>query len=921
MPHRLYLLLPLNKDKQKEALDLDNKIGGALGIEEVLRNMKEIPSATLENKIEDGKSEFEFINESAGGGLIFEYEPTPADIESAAPTVQTSSVFDAISSTPAPALTEAKREEERTAQKPKKEVPRQAAEEFSIPDAFAIDSKYDTPETPDTPTSIWTTYVPRFTEISEKYRMVDDPRPRREERSEERISPVVSAASLVRDESETSGSLDPTAELDDHDLGTVVEMSRPTEDEDSEKLSVFKFSDAPASDEASEPRERTVEDEIREIERLIAAEEESEPETADEVAEEIIEESFSEPEEEEKIYTIPDPAGDRLRVVDYASTPVNKKYANVAPEGASDKAPENTKRGATEFTHPLQRDGFKDKFLDTIMSVKIRLFAALFFFVLLVTYETLSALGVIPETVLSGSAVTGALAIYDLLFAASLFVFAIPETARAFRNLAKGKPTPELFVTAGFIVTVGYSLVVIFGSYSDYALFGSVFGIYALTAILSSFLRAKADFRSFKLISQNKEKRIFDKQMTRTLPEENIALDGLIDEYKSKTARIFRAGFITDFFSKTSKTAEKPRQTLLPLAVSSGVALVVAAVSFFLADGIISAAEAFSLVFLLGIPSALILDHKLAYYSAQRAAAIGESTVVGETSYIEFSDVDVIAFEDTEIFGPDDVNLKRFMLYGDSDNMERVMRQMCSLFSVVGGPLYHIFTNSLDKRVRYIGAEAARIEEDGISGNVDGKRISAGTEDYMRRHGVAIPEGAIRAEGGIDTTKIMYASEDGEVTAKFYIRYSFSEEFTMILPTLKQQKIVPLIYTRDPNVSNELLKTLSAGADCMRVMKRLAPGADEDKLYGRVSAGVVTYGDKMSAIDVLLLSKDYKRYLDGVERAGHYAMSLGMAVSAVLSVLGMVAAVPSFVFALWQLVLVGALSFAAWLKFLKGKKK
>ena len=106
----------------------------------------------------------------------------------------------------------------------------------------------------------------------------------------------------------------------------------------------------------------------------------------------------------------------------------------------------------------------------------------------------------------------------------------------------------------------------------------------------------------------------------------------------------------------------------------------------------------------------------------------------------------------------------------------------------------------------------------------------------------------------------------------------------------------------------------------MRVMKRLAPGADEDRLYGRVSAGVVTYGDKMSAIDVLLLSKDYKRYIDGVERAGLYAMSLGIAVSAVLSVLGMVSAIPSLVFALWQLVLVGALSLATWIKFLKGKK-
>ena len=897
---------------------MDNKIDGAIGIERVLRNMEEIPASTLESKTVDGKSEFEFINESAGGGLIFEYEPAPATAEAQnnGTAAETISVFAAAATPGARSNLET-----RPSFTPKKEIKEQPTEEFTIPDAFAIDSKYNTPETPDTPTSIWTTYVPRFTEASEKYRMVDDPRPRREQAKDERLTPMVSATTVSHTENDNSGELDPTAELDTHTLGTVVEMSRPTEDEDSETLNVFKFSDVPQEAEEPEPREKTVEDEIREIERLIAS---SEPEPVTEEAEPTLEpeaEAKDEPLEEERTYTIPDPTGDRLGVVDYTEQPAKKKYITAAPEGASDKAPDTVKRGAAEFTHPLQRDSFKDKFLDTIMSVKIRLFAALSFFVLLVAYEALSAFGVIEETVLSGSAVTGALAIYDLLFATCLFVLSIPETARAFRSLASGRLTPELFVSAGFIVTVGYSLVAILGSYSDYALFGSVFGIYALSAILASYLRAHADFKSFKLVSQHKEKRIFDKRMTRTLPEENIALDGLIDEYKSKTARIFRAGFITDFFSKTSKTAEKSKQTVLPMSIVSGIALVTAAVSFFLADGLISAAAAFALVFLVGTPAAIILTHKLAYYGAQTSAAIGESTVVGENAYMEFSDVDVIAFEDTEIFGPDDVNLKRFMLYGGSDNMERVMRQMCSLFSVVGGPLYHIFTSSLDKRAHYSGAATAQIEEDGISGRVDGKRISAGTEDYMRRHGVRIPDGVGRAESGIDTTKIMYASEDGEVVAKFYIRYSFSEEFTMILPALKQQKIVPLIYTRDPNVSNELLKTLSAGADCMRVMKRLAPGADEDKLYGRVSAGVVTYGDKMSAIDVLLLSKDYKRYIDTVERISLYAMSLGIAAPAVISVLGLTGVVPSLVFALWQLVLIGALSFASWFKFLKGKKR
>ena len=108
----------------------------------------------------------------------------------------------------------------------------------------------------------------------------------------------------------------------------------------------------------------------------------------------------------------------------------------------------------------------------------------------------------------------------------------------------------------------------------------------------------------------------------------------------------------------------------------------------------------------------------------------------------------------------------------------------------------------------------------------------------------------------------------------------------MLLPTLKDERIVPLIYTRDPNISNELLRNLSAGADCMRVMKRLVPGSDEDKLYRRVSAGIVTGGDKINAINVVLLTKKYKRFSERTAKSEIWAMGVGVAIAAILSLAG-----------------------------------
>jgi hypothetical protein len=144
----------------------------------------------------------------------------------------------------------------------------------------------------------------------------------------------------------------------------------------------------------------------------------------------------------------------------------------------------------------------------------------------------------------------------------------------------------------------------------------------------------------------------------------------------------------------------------------------------------------------------------------------------------------------------------------------------------------------------------------------------------------------------------MYAAEEGVVYAKFYIRYSFSEEFSAILPSLRERKIVPLIYTRDPNISNELLKALTAGQGTMRVLKRTDTPEQDTQTYLRVSAGIVTFADKMSAIRTVLLAKKYSSFQKKISVAEVIAMSVGCAAAVIFGILRMT--VPSAIFALWH---------------------
>jgi hypothetical protein len=247
--------------------------------------------------------------------------------------------------------------------------------------------------------------------------------------------------------------------------------------------------------------------------------------------------------------------------------------------------------------------------------------------------------------------------------------------------------------------------------------------------------------------------------------------------------------------------------------------------------------------------------------------------------------------------------------------MEKVMGQMSALFAAVGGPLDFMFSNAIDNRVRHKTATNLIIEDDGICGTVMGHKVYAGSEEYMRRNNIAIPEGASVADSRFDTTKVMYSAEDGEINAKFYIRYSFSEEFTMILPELREQGITPLVYTRDPNISDELLRNLSAGADFMRVCRVYTP-SKESKVYGRVSAGMITYGDKIDAANTVLLSKKYRNFSLGAHFAELCSLIIGITLGILLSVVGMKGAT-TLIAAVWQIVwfmLVRSISYRVFLR-------
>lgn len=164
------------------------------------------------------------------------------------------------------------------------------------------------------------------------------------------------------------------------------------------------------------------------------------------------------------------------------------------------------------------------------------------------------------------------------------------------------------------------------------------------------------------------------------------------------------------------------------------------------------------------------------------------------------------------------VMIKRIMMYGYEYDVNAIMLKLNSIFKKIGGPMEESF--DIEGNSNRSPTSDIKIYTDGISCFVGFNRMLVGSEEYMRRCGIDLTENqTVKKES---TVAVMYVAIDGKLCTKLYLRYAFSEEFTSLLPDFKKKKIVPIINTSDPNITNELLSELTCGSDyAPKVKKRL----------------------------------------------------------------------------------------------------
>ena len=411
-----------------------------------------------------------------------------------------------------------------------------------------------------------------------------------------------------------------------------------------------------------------------------------------------------------------------------------------------------------------------------------------------------------------------------LLLDLQLLVLAVAAAAREVKNgfagLFSGKAGPDSIASVALTVALlqDVFLLVFFRTETSYVLFGSVALFLAALAILRSLLELSAEMRALALLSAPGEKYAASRQEG-DCPE-LAAFSAYLGEEPPEVFTVTRTEFALGFTERTKKTSGTgaiftvgiPILTLL--AVGVGVWCYLGG-----AHSAIDAADAFVCSMMMGLPACSVFAFTLPFFFGSRAAAKEGTALVGEASVEESVGAEIVSFDDSEVFLPKHVKVTSVRTFG-SARIDKILIYCAQIFRVVGGPLSYVFENSISSLSVPGHVEITENDGNGIVCRIDGHEIAVGGAAFLESRGCTPEPDASDPAFENAVGRIMYLSSDGELCAKFYIRYAVSARFADQLARLNRAGIYAAVKTCDPNVDAALLsKILHTGDFPIGVIK------------------------------------------------------------------------------------------------------
>ena len=154
---------------------------------------------------------------------------------------------------------------------------------------------------------------------------------------------------------------------------------------------------------------------------------------------------------------------------------------------------------------------------------------------------------------------------------------------------------------------------------------------------------------------------------------------------------------------------------------------------------------------------------------------------------------------DADLFPPGTIQLNGIKIYGEE--RRKVASYAAAMAAQSGCGLERLFDSLLhtENAHRVTMHDFRFYEEGGWAGEIHGETVLMGTASFMRKMEVRIP-------GDINLKTGMFLSVDRQLVAVFAVKYNPAENVDFALRLMRNSHILPILASRDPNITPGLLK-------------------------------------------------------------------------------------------------------------------
>ncbi|MCI2056306.1 MAG: hypothetical protein LKJ86_04075 [Oscillibacter sp.] len=158
-----------------------------------------------------------------------------------------------------------------------------------------------------------------------------------------------------------------------------------------------------------------------------------------------------------------------------------------------------------------------------------------------------------------------------------------------------------------------------------------------------------------------------------------------------------------------------------------------------------------------------------------------------------------IILTDGDLFPPGTVKLNGLKVYGEV--LPHAASYAASMIRESGCGLARLFDELVrsEQGTYYEVSDFSFYEEGGWSGTIHGESVLLGTASFMRKMDVRLP-------GNLNLHTGIYLAVEHQLSAVFAVKYAAAENVDWALHVLRRNHVMPILASRDPNLTPTLLK-------------------------------------------------------------------------------------------------------------------